>query len=71
MRKWHGWRFKHRTDSNRHLEVGITQLPDRKMPCLYVMRDNDLEPLTYFQTEEKAATFMGFLDMIAKAEVSE
>jgi hypothetical protein len=32
------------------------------------MRDNVLEPLAYFQTEEKAEAFMGLLDMIAKAE---
>ena len=46
---------------------GITQLPNRKCPCLYRMRGAMLEPLAYFRCEADAAAFNMILDTIIEA----
>lgn len=42
--------------------IGITQIPDRKRPCLYVMKGNTLYPVAYFTKHEFAKMFAEELD---------
>jgi len=42
--------------------VGVDKLPNRKSKCLYLMQDNTLEVLAYFQNEVKAGKFDLILD---------
>ena len=42
--------------------IGITQMPDRKRPCLYVMKGNTLYPVAYFTKYEFAEMFAEELD---------
>lgn len=42
--------------------IGITQIPDRKRPCLYVMKGNTLYPVAYFTKYEFAEMFAEELD---------
>lgn len=55
--------------------IGITQMPDRKRPCLYVMKGNTLYPVAYFTKEEYAEMFARELDrficVLEQAEGSE
>ena len=37
--------------------IGVTQLPDRKNPCLYCQEGSVLYPLAYFKNEECADKF--------------
>jgi len=45
-------------------EFGITTLPDRKRPCLFLSRDAMIEPLAYFTTDEKAKQFKDVLERL-------
>ena len=45
-------------------EFGVTQLPNRKTPCLYRMRGAMLEPLAYFRCEEDAEAFDKIVDVV-------
>ncbi len=56
-----------KTDGTHSVEFGVTQLPNRKMPCLYCMRGAMIEPLAYFRSEEDAIKFDDILDMLWKA----
>ena len=49
---------------NRTVEFGVTQLPNRKNPCLYKMRGAMLEPLAYFRNEEDAKSFNEIIEFI-------
>ena len=42
--------------------IGITQMPDRKRPCLYVMKGNTLYPVAYFIKAGYAEMFSEELD---------
>ena len=42
--------------------IGITQMPDRTRPCLYVMKGNTLYPVAYFTKVEYAEMFAEELD---------
>lgn len=55
------------TDGTYSVEFGVTQLPNRKMPCLYCMRGAMTEPLAYFRSEEAAIKFDNILDVLWKA----
>ena len=46
------------------VEFGVTQLPNRKTPCLYRMRGAMLEPLAYFRCEEDAEAFDKIIDVV-------
>lgn len=46
------------------VEFGVTQLPNRKTPCLYRMRGAMLEPLAYFRCEQDAEIFDTILDVV-------
>ncbi len=56
-----------KTDGTYSVEFGVTQLPNRKMSCLYYTRGAMLEPLAYFRSEEDAIKFDDILDMLWKA----
>jgi hypothetical protein len=62
--KFHGWTIS--VDGGEKLEIGVTQMPDRKRPCLYILKDANLIPLAYFQTIKNAIYFMDVLDLIIK-----
>jgi len=62
--KFHGWIVS--LDGGEKLEIGVTQMPDRKRPCLYILKDANLTPLAYFQTIKNAIYFMDVLDLIIK-----
>ena len=49
------------------IKFGVTQLPNRKRPCLYHMRGAMLEPLAYFRCEEDAKLFDRIIDVIMEA----
>ena len=55
--------------------IGITQIPDRKRPCLYVMKGTTLYPVAYFTKAEYAEMFARELDrficVLEQAERSE
>jgi hypothetical protein len=40
------------------IAIGVTKLPNRARPCLYVRKGNVLYPLAYFTSEDKAEMFM-------------
>ena len=46
------------------VEFGVTQLPNRKTPCLYRMRGAVLVPLAYFRCEEDAEAFDKIIDVV-------
>jgi len=54
-------------DGTHTIEFGVTQLPNRKMPCLYCTRVAMIEPLAYFRSEEDALKFDDILDTVLKA----
>ena len=54
-------------DGTHTIKFGVTQLPNRKMPCLYCMRGAMTEPLAYFRSEEAAIKFDNILDILWKA----
>ena len=37
--------------------IGVTHIPDRKRPCLYIGSDCVIRPLAYFTSEEAAKLF--------------
>lgn len=47
-----------------NVEFGVTQLPDRKQPCLYRARGTMICPLAYFRSEEDAETFDRILNTV-------
>jgi len=49
------------------IEFGVTQLPNRKRPCLYRMRGAMLEPLAYFRCDQDADVFDRIIDAIVEA----
>lgn len=55
MMRFSGYRIGNTT-------IGITQMPDRKRPCLYVMKGNTLYPVAYFTKYEFAEMFAEELD---------
>ena len=56
-----------KTDGTHSIEFGVTQLPNRKMPCLYYTRGAVIEPLAYFRSEEAAIKFNDILNMLLEA----
>jgi len=56
-----------KTDGTHSIEFGVTQLPNRKMPCLYCTRGAMIEPLAYFRSEEAAIKFDSILNMLLEA----
>jgi len=56
-----------KTDGTHSIEFGVTQLPNRKMPCLYCTRGAMIEPLAYFRSEETAIKFDDILNMLLEA----
>ena len=56
-----------KTDGTYSVEFGVTQLPNRKMPCLYCTRGAMIEPLAYFRSEETAIKFDDILNMLLEA----
>lgn len=42
--------------------IGVTQMPNRKAKCLYMMVGNQIEPLAYFRSDEAAAEFETFFN---------
>lgn len=56
-----------KTDGTHSIEFGVTQLPNRKMPCLYCTRGAMIEPLAYFRSEEAAIKFDDILNMLLEA----
>lgn len=61
--KYHSWETE--IDGKR-IAIGVTQMPDLKQPCLYVMEDNILFPLAYFRSQSRAAKFLEILDLLIK-----
>lgn len=55
MMRFNGYRIGNTT-------IGITQMSDRKRPCLYVMKGNTLYPVAYFTKYEFAEMFAEELD---------
>jgi len=56
-----------KTDGTHSIEFGVTQLPNRKMPCLYCTRGAMIAPLAYFRSEAAAEIFDDILDILYKA----
>ena len=56
-----------KTDGTCSIKFGVTQLPNRKMPCLYCTRGAMIEPLAYFRSEEDAIKFDSILNLLYKA----
>jgi hypothetical protein len=64
--KFHGWIVSF--DEGEKLEIGVTQMPDRKRPCLYILKDANLIPLAYFQSDKCAIEFLDILNLIIKTK---
>jgi len=62
--KYHSWETE--IDGKR-IAIGVSEMPDRKQPCLYVMKGNILTPLAYFRSTEKAMEFLEVFDLFVKA----
>lgn len=65
--KYHGYRV--RIDGKEEFEIGVTEMPDRKRPCIYIMRGGILYPLAYFRSEERAKEFLEAFDLTVKASM--
>lgn len=37
--------------------IGVTHIPNRKRPCLFIQVGNTLKPLAYFTDEDSATAF--------------
>jgi hypothetical protein len=61
--KYHSWETK--IDGKR-IAIGVSEIPDRKTPCLYVMEGTILFPLAYFRSESRAKKFLEILDSFIK-----
>ncbi|MEA3385864.1 MAG: hypothetical protein U9Q89_05360 [Thermodesulfobacteriota bacterium] len=44
------------------IKFGITTLPGKKRPCLFLSRGGELETLAYFTSDENAEKFKIILD---------
>jgi hypothetical protein len=64
MSDFHCWVT--RIGSGERIGIGVTQMPDRKQPCLYVMEGTILFPLAYFRSESRAKKFLEVLDLFIK-----
>jgi len=62
--KYHSWETE--IDGKR-IAIGVSEMPDRKTPCLYITRGTILSPLAYFRSEERAMEFLEVLDLFIKA----
>lgn len=40
------------------LVIGVTHIPNRKRPALYVQKGNTIHPYAYFKDENEASRFM-------------
>ena len=49
-------------------QIGVTKLPGRKRPCLYVQKKNVIYPLAYFTSEDKAEMFWKVFKMFVEGE---
>ena len=51
--------------------IGITHLPDRKRPCLYIQEGGVLYPVAYFTREDFAEKFWEELKRFVRANCNE
>jgi len=49
------------------IQFGVTTFPDRKNPCLYILKGNVITPLAYFKNENKAKDFCEIIELLANA----
>lgn len=44
-------------DDDKEVSFGVTDIPNRRSPCLFIKRGTVLEPLAYFRSTEHAKRF--------------
>jgi hypothetical protein len=61
----HGWSVS--INGEEKVEIGVTQMPGRKRPSLYIKRGTMLTPIAIFRAPKYAVDFLDILDLIVKS----